>query len=576
MKKSLLIAVAAVLATSAYAEDKAQGLVKNTLPKRMVKMEAREVSEKAPKAVTRSFSDGVYYVPQGMLYRGWNLDGFGSGYSMVGIAPFTEVTFKNMMGNASKTKWFVNGNEIKGSEGSINANGDLVTDYPARGLYYAPTISDGIITYSFGDNNILGKRQNAAYATPIAFVDTVATFSVVDDHGSTLDNGQYYSNTYGWGSLDTDNLYGSGTIAKNGRTCYAVMQYFPALHSNMSVECIALEGCTFTKPIKNGAKLKLEILPLYYDSKSNKYRPNYDEPMETIYATETDTLGFSAEDASKRNSKTIYGGKVVFSKKVEDDFGATTTENITIPANKPFAIYVSGFEDQVNIDFGVYGLEGAAEEVFDEGIFQCYDATEDVFYNHYYGGLAVKMYLNGIFDKVVVFENEVLKNEPANIQYNVLRVSADGTTVTTEGSDANSNIGWWLIRTAMPFFDDQEGTNYELELNVDNSDDWVTFNVDPSEYDGDNWPFFTFIKPVCKPLPTGVTKRAAAVYVKGRGTEGNKPLYILQGDATIADGIAALENAKANNGVVYNLQGQKVSMDAKGLLIKNGKKFFNK
>ncbi|MDY5126373.1 MAG: hypothetical protein SPE90_08815, partial [Prevotella sp.] len=83
MKKSLLIAVAAVLATSAYAEDKAQGLVKNTLPKRMVKMEAREVSEKAPKAVTRSFSDGVYYVPQGMLYRGWNLDGFGSGYSMV-------------------------------------------------------------------------------------------------------------------------------------------------------------------------------------------------------------------------------------------------------------------------------------------------------------------------------------------------------------------------------------------------------------------------------------------------------------------------------------------------------------
>ena len=43
-----------------------------------------------------------------------------------------------------------------------------------------------------------------------------------------------------------------------------------------------------------------------------------------------------------------------------------------------------------------------------------------------------------------------------------------------------------------------------------------------------------------------------------------------------ADGIAALENAKANNGAVYNLQGQKVSMDAKGLLIKNGKKFFNK
>lgn len=572
MKKSLLIAVAAVLATSAYAEDKAQGLVKNTLPKRMVKMEAREVSEKAPKAVTRSFSDGVYYVPQGMLYRGFNLDGYGSYNSMVGVAPFTEVTFKNMMGDASKAKWSINGKAVEG-----DANGDFVTLYPPRGGYYAPTLSNGTITYSFGDNNFYGKRYDKKYATPIAFVDTVATFSVVDDHGSILDNGQYYPNTYAFGpSLNTNYIYGSGTQTANGRTCYAVMQYFPALHSNMSVECIALEGCTFTKPIKNGAKLKLEILPLYYDSERDAYRPKYDEPMETIYATETDTIDFSAANASQFNSKTVYGGKVVFSKKVEDDFGAVTTENITIPANQPFAIYVSGFEDQVNIDFGVSALEGAAEEVFDEGIFQCYDATEDVFYNHYYQGLAAKIYLNGIFDKVVVFENEVLKDEPANIQYNVLRVSADGTTVTTEGSDANSNFGWWLIRTAMPFFDNQEGTNYELELNVDNSDEWVTFNVDPSEYDGDNWPYFTFIKPVCKPLPAGVTKRAAAVYVKGRGTEGNKPLYILQGDATIADGIAALENAKANNGAVYNLQGQKVSMDAKGLLIKNGKKFFNK
>ena len=94
---------------------------------------------------------------------------------------------------------------------------------------------------SFGDNNFYGKRYDKKYATPIAFVDTVATFSVVDDHGSILDNGQYYPNTYAFGpSLNTNYIYGSGTITSNGRTCYAVMQNFPALHSNMSVECIAL------------------------------------------------------------------------------------------------------------------------------------------------------------------------------------------------------------------------------------------------------------------------------------------------------------------------------------------------
>lgn len=569
MKKSLLLAVAAVLATSAFAKENAGERVKNTLPMRMVKQTALDAREVAPKSVARAFSDGVYYVPQNVLWRGWGLDGYGSGYSMIGCAPYTPVVYKNMMADVTKSKWTTNGNAKE-----ADANGDFTAIYSSRGGYVAPVISDSITSYSFGERNIFAKRVDERYGVPLVYVDTVACFSVVDDHLAIENKGQWYTNTSTWGALNTDNLYGSGTL-DDGSVSVAVLQIFPALHSNLSVECVAVEGFTFTKPIKNGAKLRLDILPVVFNEATQKWGINYDEPMETLFASEKDTLGFSASDANTRNGKTVYRGKVLFSKKVLDEFDNPTIENFTIPANQRFAVYISGFEDQTNIDLGVLGLEGGAEDKFDYCYFECYDSKEDAHYNHYYEGLAGKIYLNGMFDKVIVPENGLIKGETADVKYNVLRVSADGSTVTTEGSDNNCNLKSWPIITAIEFYDHEGNANYDFEINVENSEEWLKFQYDASKYDENGG--ITFFQPVCQPLPDGVTKRAAAIYIKGRGVEGDRPLLLLQGDATIADGIAAIENGKkASNTVVYNLQGQKVAENAKGLLIKNGKKFFNK
>lgn len=47
-------------------------------------------------------------------------------------------------------------------------------------------------------------------------------------------------------------------------------------------------------------------------------------------------------------------------------------------------------------------------------------------------------------------------------------------------------------------------------------------------------------------------------------------------ELTDATSVKAIKNVTENNGEVYNLAGQKVDANAKGLVIKNGKKFVNK
>ena len=71
--------------------------------------------------------------------------------------------------------------------------------------------------------------------------------------------------------------------------------------------------------------------------------------------------------------------------------------------------------------------------------------------------------------------------------------------------------------------------------------------------------------------------------VSGRGVESESPIIILQGTATLDDVPTGIENVVNDNNVkadpnapVYNISGQRVSKDAKGILIQNGKKFMNK
>lgn len=70
------------------------------------------------------------------------------------------------------------------------------------------------------------------------------------------------------------------------------------------------------------------------------------------------------------------------------------------------------------------------------------------------------------------------------------------------------------------------------------------------------------------------TLRAGSAYLYVPTSTGAKLRLVFGDDATAINGIESEKNAE--NGAIYNLAGQRVGKDYKGIVIKNGKKFMNK
>ena len=89
-----------------------------------------------------------------------------------------------------------------------------------------------------------------------------------------------------------------------------------------------------------------------------------------------------------------------------------------------------------------------------------------------------------------------------------------------------------------------------------------------AEYD------ITVLKLECDPLPEGVSGRKCELHVQGKTCKSTYPIEVLQGDATT--GINGATVNVARDGKTYNLSGQRVAPDTKGIVIRDGKKYVNK
>lgn len=599
MKKTLLLSVAVATALTASAQfvKNDMKLVKQQLPTLMVKQNGGMLEKASAESVSsRTADNGLYYVMNGGLWRGWGLDGYGMGFSVYNMAPWTvytldavpdEGTWQGYNGSEWKEATDTDGNTIVGDR--------EIEFYP--GMFYAPrictttgTLIKRTITWQFGDNNVFYANDATTYAQfgfGVLSCDSIAALYPTDDHAKYMYQGKAYSNVAGWGLLDTDNLYGSGNYVDTDEdtgesttyVSYAASQPYPALASPLYVEKIFVKGySTSHQPIAEGKKLAIVISNSA--SKSGTYSDgtaytNYyagDVQYDTLYAESSDTLDFQTEDT--RNSKTIYEGTVIFSKKTTDAFGNETIEPITIPAGEDFVIDVVGF-NQEGIDFGPTGLEASSEDEACRPAAVCVTDGEDGYFLHYSSKLTLNMGIQGMFDKVYVPVNNFLKDEPEGYKINVLRVSADGKTVDTDGFADNEqyNLTYALVGTGMRWFDEEENENYTIEC-----PDWITqINIDPEYYDSDNLPGFNFVNVECEPLPSGVTGRAAYLYVEGKGVKADNPIVILQGDAVDAiENVTVDKNTTHRSAKIFNIAGQNVNSSAKGILIQDGHKFINK
>lgn len=519
---------------------------------------------KAAPAVKKTYDTGVYYdTPKGSLFRGFTYDGRSYDYSFLVVPPFTDLTFTNMSNSASRSSWSVNGNDA--SDRVVNNN--YVGNYLPMGFWYAPTVSVGRDSYTWGYYNETGC---------VVATDSIADLAYFDLHAGAR---------YGWGGLEGKGkyLYGTGTVTmKNGKVYHSagVTQYLEAPASPLYVNYISILAFSSGEPLKGDAQLTMTIYP------ANLVDTTYDEnnPIVELTCTTNDTTFVHKGSSSNTTTHVvnIYGMK--FTNKQEDPIlGITTDEPFVI--DQPVAVVVRGVNDNgVDVGFPGHGYGNYDEQTGNSSPneerqqingFLDFQEGGSVFYSE----TALELNFNGMMDYVNV--DSTFASQQGDITgANILKVSDDGQTVSTYGKGSDQNLGCAIAWTALPWFDIDGNSNYSVE----GTPDWVSeVSCDPQYWTqteqgqsvnyGQN--LITF---KCQPLPAGVNGRAATVYLKGKGVKAATPIILLQGNAdptmSIAQYKADVKSGKVKE--IYDLAGRRVLPTTKGLVIKNGHVVLNK
>ncbi|MDY6265976.1 MAG: hypothetical protein SPM31_02485 [Prevotella sp.] len=603
MKKTLLAMSALMVAASGFAQTSvvSASASKAVLPRMNVRFQAQRADQPAP-AVRRSASTGLYFTaPEGSFYQGYGLDGSGLYVTKV-IVPLDPASTFTKTGTGS---W-----RIEGMDQS--AAGDLSFTLPfGSGFFYGPSLVQGTDSFCLGTNNIYTKLYDTNDSRIASFRATLDEISaplhwgligpdstttllyVTDDHGSYLSKeNKYYTNGAAYGFLDSNYLFGSGNVDNDGDgtmdyTCTSIQQYMGKTTAPLYVENIVTEGRTKVEagPLTNGAVLTAYVCGVTTAQRrdgSTMYVADLDDVLDTLTAEAADTLDFKTNEDDGYG--TFYVGHLVFSKKVVDEFGTPTNEPFVIPANKQFCIVVSGL-DQAGVSYGIDGLamQDDADADRQGGYFDVKNTKGD----HYDAAftfqdkIAAKIALNGMYDGARSPEHPGFYTfEDPSLSYNTVKISDDGQSCLTKGATASYTDngaglpGAWL-QTVIPF-ESADGTqNYSVQ----GLPDWVTgVNVDVINEKDKKYKQYV-VNFTATALPAGTTKRAAAVYVVSDKGAVSNPIYLLQGDATVADGISSASVETVGNKAdfrTYNLAGQRVNASYKGVVIANGKKYLQK
>jgi hypothetical protein len=568
-------------------------------------MRKQEMATTAHKINRRVQSNGILYLrPEGTLFGGWDIMDGGSGLrrTTVVVPPFTDLAYQNRC--LESATWSVNGtdasdNVVDGTYVDSYYRGETSQGYT---LYYCPTVTTASGEYTLGEYNVYLKRNIQYSGLGLARVDSMTCLYNADPDAAELYEGNYYSPSQAWGDLDTDNVFGTGSVPVSGSELVkvtAAMQIYEKPASPLFITKLIADGVTTSQPIPEGVQMTALITGVkqeehtYSDGTTGIVKTaDLDRVLATMYASSKDIIGFTNDDNYKgtRNGKEIFYGYVVFQKPGEVDIlGNEMPGNIVI--DEEFAVVLQGFE-QEGVDLGINGtlVEEYDDNTIQKGYNICEDGSRYTFTSH----IALSVVLYGMYDmayapkvpNMYTFENE-------NLDYRVVRVPATGSAEEyglsncTEGATACALVTGNVedagypgvpVFTNVSWFDDNDNANYFVyEL-----PEWIqNISVDPTFGYGMNLLMFR-----ADPLPAGETGRWAVVNVYGQEAEMNgeykysavsEPIIILQGDATIADvtGIQAIKGDKktTHSSAIYNLAGQRVANGYKGLVIKNGKKY---
>ena len=578
------------------------------LPERPWQQSIRETAKRR----NRVISDKVFYRrPSGSLYGGWDVMNGGGGYyvSTLMVPAFTDVVFENVTEGTSS--WTVNGNDATKDV----VDGNYVSNYPRSSTgygtakYYAPTVTSGETSYTFGEYNVYVKRKLTTATSGRICTDSIGSLYAADDHAATYSNGTWYGSMTSWGLLDSDNLFGSGKYISGEDTYVSskAIQVFPKPASPLFITKLHVQGLTSSQPIPEGKQLRALITKVKTVTKTYKdgstedvQTADLDNVIDILYANPGDTINFDANHTTTRNKKTLKQGYVIFEKPGEEDaIGNIIPGNIVIGADEPFAVVIDGFE-QEGIDLGLYAMD---VEEYDDTVVNgevMFDNGRSLSYN---GTLALAVGLVGMFDVAYapqipgyfIFEDE-------NIDYRRVSVPVEGTashsvedaygnfTYETTGSalitgkEEDKGFPGVAVFTNITWYNEDESPNYDLET-ADGSE-WPAWITNYTVFTGYKYGMH-IVAFEADPLPAGTTGRFAQLKVVGQEANMNGEvkysaesdnILVIQGEVDLTGIEAVKTNATKvqSTSAIYNLAGQRVDQNFKGLVIKDGKKFFVK
>ncbi|MBO4658206.1 MAG: hypothetical protein J5637_03425 [Prevotella sp.] len=597
MKKSLFLTLALTCALAGFAQTPTvkDGYITKSQMKDLPNQKMERADLNVSSRPRHSVDNSVYYTIPGGLFTAWGVDGSGYIVSQVVLPPFVETTFKNMKTDKSKDVWMMNSSDLTSME---DENGDIVTTWNPMGMWYTFVLgsSNNNNTYQWNEDNYwvksgsYGANDLSVISTYSMYGGDVLMLSATDMHGSRLSGKNYYRNTLsGWGFLSTDFLFGTGNANDESDPDYAYgfAQEYNALLAPLYIDELHVMGLTYNQsgPIPEGKSLKAYLMLV--DTLENTT-----ETLATFEALAGDTIDFvesspnwGSSDGPNAN-KTAYFGTVVFrnTEKVADIFGNEQPLPAAIPAGSVWRIQFEGLNDE-GVCLGVYGVVNSDVEA--SYIPQGTVLTEQGYAYSYRSHISPAIEILGQFESIDVVEKDFLNFEseadfPADKfnGWNVLRVSADGQTVSTDGLEGGDyDMGCAFVGTTIDWFDEGGSANYDIA--VEDAPEWLTgIQVDTTYYNGNNIPGYNLVIPVCEPLPEGVTGRQCAVNIVGYADiPGNHQLIILQGDAQIDLGIkdVARQEGRKGDNRTYGLGGQRLSKPVAGqVFIKNGQKFIKK
>lgn len=590
MKKILLLTALAVMSSAGFAQQtKTSGTKAKLTPEMMrksnfVNVKTQMMDAKSFKAskTRRAVADDVWYTrPDGTYY----LAGENSAYLLV--PPFVEVKFNNACPDAiyKEAKWMMG--ETDGTQ-YTDENNDFIMTYPKPtqfGMgYYLPTIVSGNSSFTLGAaalpiDSVAVTEEGSIVFQPFNYIQS-PNYSIATANTA---NGVQAVVAFGTEQMPFD-VDGDGT--QEDIECYAIRQFYEKPLTGIYLYSIFTGATVFsTTPLAEGQKLTATINAVSYDESGKAIIGDVIGVMEATM----DDIQISQNRISGIVNE-AYGAMINFKKVLTNDFGDAVADPIAI--NTDFAVTIEGFDQpNVKVGFGFCNVFDDPVEYKKDTYVPTYSYYKRVDNGEKVGALVssnaeleisynLALNFSGEMDAIYVDdadEGNVLyatEQEQGGNKYLI------GLTKPEEGEEQGSFV---QVSTVWPFFDTDEGGNKSEtdNLTFEGVPDWAEPLVYDDYYYDPQYPNaygLNLVSFAVNPLPEGQTGRAARVWIKSkRGAMCNAPIYLLQGDATVADGIAAIKfDAQGKMVGTYNLGGARVSENAKGLIIKDGKKLLKK